>query len=140
MLSSLSWLVYALFSTLLYGFWGFFSKLATNHINSYSVLIYEAFGVILVALSVLARINFKPEIDAWGIFYGFLVGICGVLATLFFLLAVSQGHVAVTITFTALYPVVTILLAVLILKEPITLRQGIGIALAVTAMIFCATE
>lgn len=138
--TSWHWLVYALFSTFLYGLWGFFSKLATNHIDSYSVLIYETFGVILVALSVLVKIGFRPQIDGWGIFYAFLVGICGIVATLFFFLAVSQGKVAVVVTLTALYPVVSILLAVVILKEPITLRQAIGIALAITVMLLCATE
>jgi len=138
--TSLHWLVYALFSTFLYGLWSFFSKLATHHIDSYSVLVYETCGIILVALSVLVRIDFRPQINAWGIFYGFLVGIFGVLATLCFLLAVSQGQVSVVITLTALYPVVSIVLAALILKEPITIRKGIGIALAITAMLFCASE
>ncbi|MBD2449613.1 EamA family transporter [Nostoc sp. FACHB-152] len=140
MLTSLNWLIYALCSTLLYGFWGFFSKLATNHMNSYSILIYETCGSILVALFVLVRLDFKPQVEAWGIIYAFLIGIFGVLATLFFLLAVSHGKVSVVITLTALYPVVSILLAAVILKESITMRQGLGIALAIAAMLLFASE
>jgi bacterial/archaeal transporter family protein len=140
MLTSLNWLIYALCSTVLYGCWGFFSKLATNHINSYSVLIYETLGTVLVALFVLVRLEFKPQVEAWGIFYALLIGIFGVLATLFFLLAVSQGQASVVITLTALYPVVSIVLAAVILRESITLRQGMGIALAIAAMLLCSTE
>ena len=59
----------------------------------------------------------------------------GSLGALFFLHAVSKQKASIVVTATALYPLITIILACLILKEPITLKQGIGIIFALIAMI-----
>ena len=134
----MNWLIYTLFATVLYGLWAFFSKLATNYINSSSVLIYQTIGNLLVGLVVLNRIGFKPQMDTLGIIYALLVGVIGMVATLFFTIALSKGSISVVVTITALYPAVSIVLGFLILKESITLLHCIGIALAVIAMVLFA--
>jgi transporter family protein len=138
MVKSQTWLTYALISALLYRLWGLFSKLATNYIDPKSAFIYDVLGSVLVALAVLVKTGFQLQVDSLGIFYGICTGISAMVATLFFLMAVSQGPVSIVGTITALYPTVTILLAFLILKEPISLRQAIGIGLAVAAIVLCA--
>jgi len=130
-----SWLIFAILALLIWGFWGFFPKLATNYINPKSVLVYEVIGAIIVGIIVLSFIKFKPEFHAKGITFAILTGIAGTLGALFFILAVSRGKTSVVVTTTALYPLVTIILAFLILKEPITLKQGIGMIFALMAMI-----
>ena len=43
------------------------------------------------------------------------------------------------VTLTALYPIITIALAAVLLKEPVTLKQGFGMVLAVLSIILLAT-
>ncbi|MBW4493915.1 MAG: EamA family transporter [Oscillatoria princeps RMCB-10] len=138
MIKAETWLIYALMSGLIYGLWGIFGKLATNFTDPKSALIYEVIGGLVVAFAVLVKTGFQLQVDSLGIFYGICTGISAMVATLFFLMAVSQGPVSIVGTITALYPTVTILLAFLILKEPISLRQAVGMALAVAAIVLCA--
>ncbi|MDZ8054738.1 MAG: EamA family transporter [Aulosira sp. ZfuVER01] len=134
------WLLYTIFSLFLYGFWGLFSKLSTNYIDPKRALVYEVGGAILVSLLLIWRNDFKWQGDIRGILYAVLVGTSGTLATLCFFVAISQASATIVIPLTSLYPVITILLAFLILKEPITLRQGIGILLAIIALLLCLWE
>jgi transporter family protein len=65
-----------------------------------------------------------------------LTGVAGTLGTLFLLYALRQGGKAsLVVPITALYPLVTIILAVLLLRERVTIQQGIGMALAVIAVV-----
>jgi bacterial/archaeal transporter family protein len=134
------WLIYTIFSLVLYGFWGLFSKLATNYIDPKSALVYQVGGSILVILFLILTTSFKLQGDSRGILYALLVGISGTLATLCFFLAISQASITIVIALTSLYPAITILLAFLILKETINLRQGIGIILAIIALLLCSWE
>ena len=130
------WLIFAVLSLLLYGLWGFFPKLATqNGIEPRSILIYETIGTAVVALIVLAVIGFKPQFSGKGFSFALIAGTAGALGSLFFLLALSKGKASVVVTMTALYPLVVIILSYFVLKEPLTLKQGIGIVFAVAAMI-----
>ncbi len=128
------WFVFAVLALLLWGLWGFFPKLATNYIRPESVLVYEVVGSVAIGLLALYLVGFRPETQVNGVVYGVLTGVFLTLGSLFFLFAISKGKASVVVTMTALYPVVTILLAFLILREPITLRQGLGILLALVAM------
>ena len=133
------WVIFAILALLVWGFWGFFPKLATNYISPKSVLVYEVIGAIIVGMAVLFLVNFKPEVNAKGITFAILTGIAGTLGALFFIFAVSRGETSVVVTTTALYPLITIILAFLILKEPITIKQGIGMIFAFAAMMLLST-
>jgi transporter family protein len=89
----------------------------------------------LVALVVLYTVNFRPDIHPRGIALGITTGILGFLGALFFLLAVSEGPLSLIAIWTALSPVISILLAILVLNEPITLQQGVGIIFALAAIL-----
>jgi len=134
-----SWVIFAILALLVWGFWGFFPKLATNYISPKSVLVYEVIGAIIVGMAVLFLVNFKPEVNAKGITFAILTGIAGTLGALFFIFAVSRGKTSVVVTTTALYPLITIILAFLILKEPITIKQGVGMIFAFAAMMLLST-
>jgi drug/metabolite transporter (DMT)-like permease len=62
-----------------------------------------------------------------------LAGFGDVSGNVFFLVATREGSLAVAAVLTALYPIGTILLARIFLKERIALSQNLGIALAITA-------
>ncbi|MBI5408216.1 MAG: EamA family transporter [Nitrospirae bacterium] len=128
------WFTFAVFSLLFWGMWGFFQKLATNHISPRSVYIFAALGTLLIVFLTLMSLNFKLETNRTGITYAILAGLFGSIGGLFFVHSISKGKASIVITFTALYPVVTILLSLIILKEGITVKQGLGILFALISM------
>ncbi|NEQ55676.1 MAG: DMT family transporter [Leptolyngbya sp. SIO3F4] len=130
----MTWFMSAFISMFLYGIWGFLSKIATHSINSVSVMLFQMLGGMVVTLLIVGLSNFKIEYEWRGSSLGFLVGVVGMLATLFFIHAISQGSASVVSIVTALYPLFTIGLALLFLKESLTLPQGVGAVLGVVAI------
>jgi len=130
------WLIYAVFSLLMYGLWGFFPKMASeNGIEPRSILIYEAIGTLGVVLIVLAFVGFRPEFNGKGFTFALIAGTAGAIGSLLFLFALSKGKASVVVTMTALYPLIVIILSFFVLKEPLTIKQGIGIVFAVAAVV-----
>lgn len=134
-----TWFPPALIALLSFGFWGLFTKLAVLHIDSKSALIYQALGVAVIGILMLCFMNFKPASNPKGLFYALLTGAAYGVGCLFYFIAASKGKIITVVTLTALYPLVTILLAYLLLKEGVNLKQGIGIVLAFIAIILMSS-
>ena len=130
-----SWLIPASAALIIYGFWGFFPKLAVTYINPASALIYEVAGAMLVGLLTLFWVGFQPESPPKGILFAVLTGVAGMLGTLCFFAAASRGKLSVVVSMTALYPLITILLAAIFLREPVTAKQILGMVCAVAAIL-----
>jgi transporter family protein len=124
------WMLFTLIATAIYGFWGYFPKLGTNYLDPKSALVYEFIGIFGVTVAVLASMQFKLPVHPKGITFAILTGISGMIGTLFLLMALSKGKASVIVPMTALYPVGTLILVALTLKEPITARQLVGIGLS----------
>jgi transporter family protein len=133
-----SWFIWTILAMVTFGAWGFFPKLAVNYISPQSALIYQVIGGLLVGIVGLAMINFKPETHPMGILYAFLTGITGVLGTLFYYAAASRGQISIVVSLTALYPLITIMLAIIFLHETLMLKQVIGLGFAVAAIVLLA--
>jgi len=133
------WFIFGLFALILWGVWGFLPKLATRYIEPRSVLVFQTIGSILVTIVILATIDFKPELHTKGVTLAIVTGIIGTLGTASFLYSIAKGKASIVVTMTALYPIITIILSLLILKESITIKQGIAIILALTAMALFAS-
>jgi transporter family protein len=129
----------AIIALLLFGLWGFFPKLAMNYISPGSAIIYEVAGIMVVGLLALSLVGFRPEVHAKGILFAVLTGVTGLLGTLFYFYAVRNAKVSVVVSLTALYPLITILLALIVLREPISLRQLLAIILAMASLVLFAT-
>ena len=132
------WLVWTMLAMITFGAWGFFPKLAVSYINPQSALVYQVIGGVFVGIISLAMVNFRPEIHPMGILYAALTGITGVLGTLFYYAAADRGQISVVVSLTALYPLITILLAIIFLHETLVLKQYIGLGFALTAIILLA--
>jgi transporter family protein len=130
-----SWFLWTILAMITFGAWGFFPKLAVSYINPQSALIYQVIGGLLVGIISLAMVNFKPEMHPMGILYGLLTGITGVLGTLFYYFAASKGQIAIVVSLTALYPLITILLAIIFLNETLVLKQYVGLGFALAAIV-----
>jgi bacterial/archaeal transporter family protein len=133
-----SWLIFALLATLSWGLWGLFPKLAVGGMRPQSVQLYQLIGTAAIGLVNLVLLGFRVETQPRGVLYGILGGVAGAVGSLLFLFAVNKGRASVVVVTTALYPLVTITLAALLLREPITLKQGVGMALALLALVLMA--
>jgi transporter family protein len=130
-----SWAIFAGLAIVAWGFWGFFPKIATRHIDPKSAIVYEVIGAVIVGILALVLVRFRPESHPVGVTFAVLTGVAAMLGGLFYLYAISKGSTPVVVTMTALYPVITIALAFTFLREPITWKQGAGICLAIAAMV-----
>ncbi len=133
------WILPAFGAFVLWGFWSFVPKITIRYISPKSAIIYEVLGGVCVATIVLYFLNFRPDMHPKGVALAITTGLLGFLGALCFLIAVSEGPVALIVSVTALYPVISILLAMCVLKEPITVKQGVGIIFALAAMFLVTT-
>ena len=122
-----------------WGIWAFIPKITTRYISPTSAMIYEAIGVGIGAFVVLVYIGFRPEIHPKGISLAISTGILGIGGALGFLFAVKSGKVSIVAMITAMYPVLTIFLAFIFLREPISLKEGLGILFALIALFLFAS-
>ncbi len=135
----MNWISAACVSLLSFGIWGFLTKLTVLHIDSKSALIYQTVGVVIIGFVTLSLINFKPATDIKGSAYAVLTGIAYGVGCLFYFVAASKGKIITVVTLTALYPLITITLAYLILKETVSVKQCVGISLALISILLMST-
>ena len=133
------WILPTFGALVFWGLWSFIPKITIKYINPKSAIIFGAFGGIILALVLSGLIKFQLEIHPKGILLSILTGFLGFLGALCFLYAVSKGPVSLVATLSALYPIIAIILAAVFLQESISIKQGIGIVLAITSMIMIAT-
>ena len=129
------WIIYSLIAIVLWGFWSFFGKLATNYIPSTSIKIVDTIGFLIIAVILLFVTKFKIPSSKIGIGYAILAGLFAASGGVFYYLALKNGKLSAVVHLTSLYVAVTVLLSVLILKENINLLQGAGIVLAIVAAV-----
>jgi transporter family protein len=133
------WLLWSLATIVLWGTWGLVSKIASAGVDAYvNQLLYTA-GLapllIFVAWTVHKHSQDKGKGRRAGVFWAFLTGILGGVGNLaFFQALVKGGNASVVAPVTALFPMVTVLLALLFLKERLGRVQWVGLALAFVAI------
>lgn len=132
------WLLPALSAFACWGVWAFLPKITTRYIGPNSAIVYEVLGGVVIAAAILIALGPRLEWDVRGAGLAFVTGMLGVLGALGYLFAVLRGPVTLIATLTALYPVLTLALAYAFLHEPLTLRQGLGVLLALVAIALIA--
>jgi transporter family protein len=132
------WILPTLGAMFFWGLWGFIPKITTRYLQPSHAIVYEVAGGIVLAAIVLWLNGFQVEVQPRGMILAMLTGMLGFLGALCFLTAASRGPVTLVASLSSLYPVLSVGLAVLILHETLSLRQSIGIALAIVAMILVA--
>jgi drug/metabolite transporter (DMT)-like permease len=93
-------------------------------------------AVVIIAVAVALRVPWLPRERPAA--YGVVCGALGAAATVAFLLATQAGALTVAAVLASLYPAVTILLAAVVLKEPVHRVQGVGLALCGVAVALVA--
>jgi transporter family protein len=129
-----TWLLPALTALVLFGVWGFFPKLAVNYIDPKSAVLYQAIGGLFAGILPIFLSRTPLQYHPKGLLFAILTGVLGVLGTFFYYYAVSKGKTSIIAPLTGLYPLITICLSIVILKESLEMRQMIGVAFAVAAV------
>ena len=128
------WLGYALVTMVLWGLTGLTQKLATNYISVELSLIFFSAAFVPIAAVILLFLPMDWKISHLAWFLAILGGVLNGLGVLSSLAAFHHGGKASVVTpLIALYPVVTVALAVPFLHEKISHREVAGIVLALLA-------
>ena len=134
------WLAYCLLTIVFWGLWGVQSKLILEEISSLSNQVLFTPGLMmLVGLLWLRLRKSRSTVTGslkLGIFFAFLTGVCGGVGNIAFFEALTNGRQAsIVVPLTALYPMVTVLLAMIFLGEKMNRYQWVGLGLAIGAII-----
>lgn len=133
------WLLYALVTTVFWGFWGALTE--TSAYPGTIIYIIWSFTMIIPALVALKAIGWKPETDWKSIFYGVIIGLLGAGGQLaLFTGAIANGPAYLIFPIISLSPVVTILFSIFFLKEKASGKGWIGISLALIAIPFLSYQ
>jgi transporter family protein len=158
------WLALSIIALFLWGLWGVFANLTSRYFDGYNALFWEALGSVVVGVFVLFALLgvVGLEMEPRGVLFGVLTGIAlhsGIIFMLFALSATAvnssndnptetaeetpepTGKVHTILVLTAMYPLPAAGLNYLILDEPFSGLQLIGIVIALGAIaIFVSGE
>lgn len=135
------WLGFAILALILWGISGVTQKLSTNRISSERSFLWFCWA--MFALSAAVLFVARPH---WGL--GTMVVVSsiaggalnGMGAWTSFRALESGGKASIVISLVSLYPLVTVVLAVLLLGERLTIQQTAGAVVAIAAAILLSME
>ena len=123
---------------LLWGMWGFLFKVGIMKLGIWRALFWSGIaylGFEILIILYLIKMGIPLELNA-GSLIVFLACFFSVAGSLGFLMLLEKSKASVIVPLTALYPAVTVILGMIILKEKLSLENAIGILLAITAGYF----
>lgn len=129
------WLWYALLGVFLWGLWGFLSKIGSDVASPMQMQILFTLGMLPVALGMLIQMRGKLDRDRIGITYGLLCGVATGVGTLGYFAALRGQNASVVTPLTGVFPVLTVVLAFIILRERLNKVQMGGMLLALASIV-----
>ncbi|HMD85228.1 MAG TPA: DMT family transporter [Terriglobia bacterium] len=130
------WFWYSVLCVLCWGGWALLSKLGSREIPPETMQFLFTVGALPVGLALLISRRFKLEKSRKGISYAVVNGILsGVGGLTLFAAYHTNGNTSLITVATSLYPMITVVLAVLILRERLTATQLLGLAFAGAAIV-----
>lgn len=131
-----AWLTWTIVALLSWGVWAVLAKLLGNTVSAEQSQALSTLGIlpILVALALSKRTHLRGA-SRKGLLLALVGGIVTCLGNVALYDALGRGEkVATVVSLTALYPLTTIALAVVILRERLNGVQLVGIALSLVAI------
>ncbi len=128
-----AWLIFSILVILLWGLWGFVTKLAVNHVSPKSAFALSFVGYSSVIIYMLLTDRPLRNLNLPGALWSLLAGALTAWAVYFYFRAIEVGKVAIIVPFTALYVVVALALSVGLLGESLSGTQIAGVVCAVAA-------
>jgi transporter family protein len=131
------WMVLSLLTVVLWGAWGLQSKIISDRMSPWMNQVLFPLGLIPAVLWALRsknvrRVTAEPREGIW---YAFLTGVLGGSGNIaFFLALASGGKASIVVPLVGLAPLVTVALALVILKESLTKAQVVGLGFALVSI------
>jgi len=131
-----NWLVYASVTTIFWGIWGAFIEIPEKA-GFPATLGYSIWALTMIPCSLVALyfIDWKLEHDIRSILLGSLAGLLGAGGQLILFQALREGPAYIVFPLISLFPILTIVLSVLFLKETVSIKHWIGIGVALIAIL-----
>jgi transporter family protein len=135
------WVLYSVLALLVWGLWAFLPKMAIGCLEPKTAFMFEVIGGAITGLA--AFVVMRPELggaEIRGIIPALLTGMTGYLGLLCFMYAIRDGKLCIVAPLTALYPVVSLALAMIFLREKINVVQFAGMVLAMVSVVLISYE
>ena len=140
MINKYTWLVYSVAAALFWGIWGVVAKLISEDVSPYVNHALFSVGMLFTVPFVWQKLRLEKP-NRRGIYWGLLSGILAVTGNIAVFQAFSSGGLAaIVIPLTNLYPLVTIVIAVLAFKEKLNWLNVVGISLAIPAVVMLSGQ
>lgn len=133
--SSTSWIPYAGLLVLFWGVWGAFSGEPTSRYGYPDEMIYILWSFTMLIPAYFAKRGHVLDRRPVATMYGLLVGLTGAGGQLVLFKALTIGPAYLIFPIISISPVITVLMAVLILRERIRTLATIGVVAALTAIV-----
>jgi len=137
-------LFFALLAFALWGFWGLTSKMVVTRIGPGNILVFYVISSVTVPLVYawsrkvrLERLkDDNPQWTAWAFgTIGLAVSVCGTFA---FSFALNSGFASLVVPISSAYPLVTVMLAVALLREKLNRLHMIALVFVIIGLILIA--
>lgn len=119
-----------------WGLWGFFNKIAVERIGFQTGLISSLTIFVTLFIYLFFTKQLVPlKYDVNGIIFAIFVGLCAAGASILLYILLGKHPAGLVIAITGIYPVVTLILSMIFLKETLTFIQSLGFILALAALV-----
>lgn len=134
------WILYSVAAAFFWGCWGVVAKLISDQVSPFMNHVLFSVGMLLTLPLVVKKVG-TTRPNHKGITWGLVAGVLAVTGNVAVYKAFSTGGLAaIVIPVTNLYPLVTIVIALLVFKEKLNWINAVGILLAIPAVIMLSGE
>ncbi len=135
-----AWIFYSIAAALFWGVWGVVAKLISEDVSPYANHVLFTIGMLFTLPLVLKKLR-QERPNRKGIYWGLISGILAIAGNVAVFQAFSSGGLAaIVIPLTNLYPLVTIVIAILVFKEKLNGLNALGILLAIPAVVMLSGQ
>jgi|UniRef100_A0A7C3SMN4 transporter family protein len=129
-----AWLAFSLMALTFWGIWGVLTKVATLYLPPYVAYLVSILGYLPILGFLLVERGLSLPWHPVGWSVSLAAGVSAALGLLCYYRALAGGAAAKVVPLTAMYPVVTVLLSYMFMKEHLTVRHLVGLSAALVAV------
>ncbi|GID29869.1 DMT family transporter [Paractinoplanes brasiliensis] len=129
------WIPYAGLLVLFWGVWGAFSSQPTSRYGYPDGMVYLIWSITMIIPAVAALRGATVDRRPIAAFYGLLIGVTGAGGQLLLFKALTIGPAYIIFPIIALSPAITVVMALIALKERLTRLAVVGVVLALVAIV-----
>jgi drug/metabolite transporter (DMT)-like permease len=130
-----SWIFYAALLVLFWGVWGAFSALPSSKYGYPDEMIYSIWALTMIIPAAFAMRGQKFDRRKQATIYGLVIGLTGAGGQLVLFQALTMGPAYLIFPIVAVSPAITVLMAMVLLRERVSKLAAVGLVLALVAIV-----